>query len=136
MLAILGVAVRLLQNQIDAGRSVAGADFPTFRAERLGMGHYGLAGGLWITPLHKIRRIDENNAAAGQYESPRMSLIKWRSPRMPRKPVNFKLTDLQRAIRAAREENLPLDRVEIDPASGKISIILTPPAENKPSTRL
>jgi hypothetical protein len=48
---------------------------------------------------------------------------------MPRKPVNFKLTDLQRAIRAAREENLPLDRVEIDPKTGKISVILTPPAE-------
>ena len=33
---------------------------------------------------------------------------------MPRKPVNFKRSDLQRAIRAAREENLPLDRIEID----------------------
>jgi hypothetical protein len=33
---------------------------------------------------------------------------------MPHQPVNFKRSDLQRAIRAAREENLPLDRIEID----------------------
>jgi hypothetical protein len=33
---------------------------------------------------------------------------------MPRQPVNFKRSDLQRAIRAAREENLPLHSIEID----------------------
>jgi hypothetical protein len=32
---------------------------------------------------------------------------------MPRKPPNFRRSDLQRAIRAAREENLPLDRIEV-----------------------
>ena len=32
---------------------------------------------------------------------------------MPRKPPNFRRSDLQRAIRAAREEGLSFDRIEI-----------------------
>jgi hypothetical protein len=32
---------------------------------------------------------------------------------MPRKPPNFRRSDLQRAIRAAREEGLPFDRIEV-----------------------
>ena len=52
---------------------------------------------------------------------------------MPRKPVNFRRSDLQRAIRAAREEGLAFDRIEVDPKTGKISVILAPPVEKSSS---
>jgi hypothetical protein len=37
---------------------------------------------------------------------------------MPRVPVNFRRSDLQRAIRGAREEGLAIDRIEVNQDGG------------------
>ena len=37
---------------------------------------------------------------------------------MPRKPPNFRRSDLQRAIRGAREEGLAVDRIEVNQDGG------------------
>ncbi len=42
---------------------------------------------------------------------------------------SFKKSNLVRALRAAKEAGLPVERVDIDLASGKISIIITKQGE-------
>jgi hypothetical protein len=37
---------------------------------------------------------------------------------VPRTPPNFRRSDLQRAIRGAREEGLEIDRIEVNQAGG------------------
>jgi hypothetical protein len=49
-------------------------------------------------------------------------------PRAPRSVNRFNQREVARAIRAAREAGENLDRVEIDPASGKISVFVAKPA--------
>jgi hypothetical protein len=55
--------------------------------------------------------------------------------RRPRSVNRFHERELARAIRAARKAGESEARVEVDPKTGKISIVLTPPTENKPSKR-
>jgi len=47
-----------------------------------------------------------------------------KTARLPRGPARFKERELARALRAARRAGEAVDRVEIDPASGKIVVIL------------
>src|SRR6266540_232731 len=53
--------------------------------------------------------------------------------RRPRSVNRFHERELARVIRAARKAGEAEARVEVDPKTGKISVVLTPPAENKPS---
>jgi hypothetical protein len=39
-------------------------------------------------------------------------------PRMPRKPVDFRETEMARAIRAAHKQGLPVDRIEVSKGGG------------------
>jgi hypothetical protein len=48
-------------------------------------------------------------------------------PRAPRTENRFRQREISRALRAAREADTEVDRVEIDPVSGKISVILAKP---------
>ena len=41
----------------------------------------------------------------------------------------FHERELARAIRAAKKSGMPFDRVEVDPATGKISVIIAKPAD-------
>ena len=43
-------------------------------------------------------------------------------PQQRRKKLVFRQSDVMRAIRAARAENLPIGTVEVDPHTGRISI--------------
>jgi hypothetical protein len=43
---------------------------------------------------------------------------KGRNLRVPHRPVNFRRSDLQRAIRGAREAGLDIDRIEVNPNGG------------------
>jgi hypothetical protein len=49
------------------------------------------------------------------------------APRTPRGPNRFNQREVTRAVRAAHESGAPVDRVEVDPATGKISVILAKP---------
>jgi hypothetical protein len=49
--------------------------------------------------------------------------------RRTRGPAKFKKTDLVRAVKAAQASELPVARVEIDPHTGKISVVVGQPAE-------
>jgi len=49
--------------------------------------------------------------------------------RRTRGPAKFKKTDAMRAIRAALDARLPVSRVEVDPRSGVISVIVGQPGE-------
>jgi hypothetical protein len=49
------------------------------------------------------------------------------SPKTPRSPSRFRERELARALRAARSAGG--ERVDIDPASGRISVILSKPGE-------
>jgi hypothetical protein len=42
---------------------------------------------------------------------------------MPRRPLVFRQADLQRALRAAKAAGIAIERIEIDPASGRIVIV-------------
>jgi hypothetical protein len=42
---------------------------------------------------------------------------------MPRSPCSFRETDVRRAIKAARSSGLDIARLEIEPVTGKISIM-------------
>ena len=47
---------------------------------------------------------------------------------MSKRSVNrFNQREVSRALRAVRDSGTPVDRVEIDPASGKIAVILARP---------
>jgi hypothetical protein len=48
-------------------------------------------------------------------------------PRAPRTENRFRQREISRALRAAREADTEVDRVEIDPVTGKISVILAKP---------
>ena len=54
---------------------------------------------------------------------------------MPAKPVDFKLRNVRRGIRAASQENLIVSEVEIGP-DGTIHIHTTPPGEKSHDTEL
>jgi len=43
---------------------------------------------------------------------------------MPRRPATFRQSDLKRALRAAKDSGVEVERIEIDPATGKICIIV------------
>ena len=57
---------------------------------------------------------------------------------MPRVPPNFRRSDLQRAIRGAREEGFAIERIEVakdggftlHPASSKLPTSRTPPSKH------
>jgi hypothetical protein len=49
------------------------------------------------------------------------------NPTPPRKPARFREAELARAVRAAKEAGG--ERVEVDPASGKITVVLGKVAE-------
>jgi hypothetical protein len=42
---------------------------------------------------------------------------------MPRSPCSFRETDVRRAVRAARTSGIDIDRLEIEPVTGKITIM-------------
>jgi hypothetical protein len=44
--------------------------------------------------------------------------------RKPKAPVKCKQNDIARAVRAAQKNNLPVSRVEIDPTTGKIAVVI------------
>jgi hypothetical protein len=54
--------------------------------------------------------------------------------RRGRGPAKFKRTDAARAIRAALDARLPVSRVEVDPHSGVISVIVGQPGEATTTT--
>lgn len=43
---------------------------------------------------------------------------------MSRVPANFRQKDVTRAIKAAKSAGLPIARVEVDPVTAKISVIV------------
>ena len=47
-----------------------------------------------------------------------------------RKPLQFKQTEVQRAIRGVQAQGLPVHRVDVDPRSGLISIMAGPAIQN------
>jgi hypothetical protein len=49
---------------------------------------------------------------------------------MPRNPVAFRQADLKRALAAAKAAKMDIDRVEIDPVSGKIVMTMRGDAAN------
>jgi hypothetical protein len=49
---------------------------------------------------------------------------------MPRRPVAFRQADLKRALSAAKAAGVDIDRVEIDPATGKITMTVRGGAAN------
>ena len=52
------------------------------------------------------------------------------TPNRPRRsPARFKEREVARALRAARRAGGIVDRVEIDPGSGKITVIMARPGE-------
>jgi len=59
----------------------------------------------------------------------RKSTPKSAPPRKPRAQLRFKRADLVRAIRSAKDAGLPIDRVEVDPNSGKISVLVSQPGD-------
>jgi hypothetical protein len=44
--------------------------------------------------------------------------------RKPRSKLPFKRTDVVRAVRGAQDAKLAVERVDVDPASGKISVTI------------
>jgi hypothetical protein len=48
----------------------------------------------------------------------------YRGPRPPRSPNRWKSVELQRAMRAAKMGNVDVERFEVDPATGKIGIVV------------
>jgi hypothetical protein len=53
--------------------------------------------------------------------------------RRPRSVNRFHERELARAIRAARKAGEAEARVEVDPRTGRISVVLTPPTEKSSS---
>jgi hypothetical protein len=45
-----------------------------------------------------------------------------------RGPSKFKIADAQRVVRATLATGLPISRVEVDPASGRVSVVIGQPA--------
>jgi len=54
--------------------------------------------------------------------------------RPPRGPGRFTEREVARALRAARRAGGVVDRVEVDPASGRIAVILAKPKEADAAT--
>ena len=49
---------------------------------------------------------------------------------MSHRSVNrFHERELARALRAAKKSGTPIDRVEVDPATGRISVVIAKPSE-------
>jgi hypothetical protein len=57
-------------------------------------------------------------------ESPVTNPHPYRGPRPPRGPGRWKAVELTRAMRAAKTGKIDVERFEVDPASGKISVIV------------
>jgi hypothetical protein len=49
---------------------------------------------------------------------------------MPRRPVTFRQADLKRALAAAKAAKVDVDKVEIDPVTGKITMTMRGGAAN------
>lgn len=49
---------------------------------------------------------------------------------MSRAPPNFRQGDVTRAINAAKRSGLPIARVEVDPKTAKITVIVGEPQDN------
>jgi hypothetical protein len=49
--------------------------------------------------------------------------------RKPRSPLLFKRRDMARAMRSAKDAELPLDRIEVDPVTGRFSMIFSKPGD-------
>jgi hypothetical protein len=69
-------------------------------------------------------------------------LIKLQSPRRPRSATLYKRSDVARAIHGVEDAGKAIERIEIDPATGKITIVPKPgepsgvitTADHKPSS--
>ena len=54
---------------------------------------------------------------------------------MPKRRLSqFHEREVARALRAARKAGEPIDRVEIDPQTGRISVIIAKPGETQDDT--
>ena len=60
----------------------------------------------------------------------------YRGPRPPRSPNRFKAAELTRVMRLARTGNVDVERFEVDPASGRISVIVRGGGQELPKTEL
>jgi hypothetical protein len=45
-------------------------------------------------------------------------------------PQRFKRTEFKRAVRSAEEAGLRVQRIEVDPKTGKISLVVAKPSED------
>lgn len=52
---------------------------------------------------------------------------------MTRGPNHFRQADVARAIAAAKSAGLPIARIEIDPLTGKIVVIVGEPSKGEPA---
>ena len=52
---------------------------------------------------------------------------------MPRAPTTFRQRDVVAALKAARAAGCIVNRVEIDPITGKITILIGAPGEKRPT---
>jgi hypothetical protein len=53
-----------------------------------------------------------------------------------RKPLPFKHREVSRAIRSVQSRGLPITGVEIDPRTGKITVMTSSPPTDAPDTEL
>lgn len=52
---------------------------------------------------------------------------------MSRAPSNFRQSDVTKAINAAKASGLPIARIEVEPKTAKITVIIGEPQDNVPT---
>ena len=60
----------------------------------------------------------------------------YRGPRPPRTPNRFRAAELTRVMRSARTGGVDVARFEVDPANGRISVIVRDGGQELPKTEL